>query len=124
LVNIPLEDDDEDESQENLAVPDVPLEVGLKNPRVIDLEADMQVEVEESISQIAQIPEVSQDHSTGFSHSVLIKGQAVSKSRALAQFSKYRKTASSTDRLKHVQQQGQYSESTLNPDPSTVSATI
>jgi hypothetical protein len=115
LVNIPLEDDDEDESQENLAVPDVRLEVELENSRVL-IEADMRVDVEDSISQIAsaQNPEVSEDRSPGISHTVLIKGQEVSKARALAQFSKYRKVASSTDRLKRVQQQGRYS--TLNPN--------
>jgi hypothetical protein len=120
LVNIPLEDDDEDESQDNLpvarAAPEVPLEVGLENPRII--EADMRVEVEESISQLPHNPEVSlaEDHSKSISPTILIKGQEVSKARALAQFSKYRKFASSTDRLKRIQQQGRYSESTLNPD--------
>ena len=112
LVNIPLEDDDEDESQEDLAALEVPLEVGLENSRII--EADMRVEVEESISQISPNPEASENRSAGISPTVLIKGQEVSKARALAQFSKYRKVASSTDRLKRVQQQGRYS--TLNPD--------
>ena len=113
LVNIPLDDDDEDESQESLAVLNVPQDVGLEDSRII--QADMQVEVEESISQIDRNTEASSPLA-GISHTVLFKGHKVSKARALAQFSKYRKVASSTDRLKRVQQQGRYSDSTPNPD--------
>lgn len=39
LVNVPLEDDDEDESQEGFAAPEVPSEVGLETSQSI--EADM-----------------------------------------------------------------------------------
>jgi hypothetical protein len=53
LVNIPLEDDDEDESQENFAAPEVPSEVGLETPHSI--EADMRVEVEESFPNLLTI---------------------------------------------------------------------
>jgi hypothetical protein len=117
LVNVPLEDDDDDESQEGFAAPEVPSEVGLETPRSI--EVDMRVEVEESFSQLADNPAVSEHLSTSISSTVLIKGQEISKARALAQYSKYRKVASSTDRLKRVQQQGRYS--TVNSDPLQLS---
>jgi hypothetical protein len=112
LVNVPLEDDDDDESQEGFAAPEVPSEVGLETPRSIKV--DIHVEVEESFSQLADNPAVSEHLSTSISSTVLIKGQEISKARALAQYGKYQKVASSTDHLKRVQQQGRYS--TLNSD--------
>lgn len=76
LVNIPL-DDDEDESQEGFAAPEVPSEVGIETPRSI--KADMWVEVEESFSQLAHNPAPLEHLSTSISSTVLIKGQEVSK---------------------------------------------
>ena len=112
LVNIPLGDDDEDESQEDFVIPEVQAENSAENPRTMD--ADIQVEVEESFSQLTRDSEAASE-GLAISPTVLIKGKEVSKARALAQFSKYQKIASSTDRLKRVQQQAQYSTS-LNPD--------
>jgi hypothetical protein len=111
LVNIPLEDDDKDESQDTLETPELVLRESVTVNLCTD-EADMLVEVEESISEVADFKDVS-ELATG-SPTVLFKGKQVPKARALAQFSKYRKVASSTDHLKRVQQQARYS--TLNSD--------
>jgi len=111
LVNIPLEDDNKDESQDTLETPELVLWESVTVNLCTD-EADMLVEVEESISEVADFKDVS-ELATG-SPTVLFKGKQVPKAQALAQFSKYRKVASSTDRLKRVQQQAWYS--TLNSD--------
>ena len=68
------------------------------------MNVDIQVEVKESISQLTRGSEASEGP-VAISPTVLIKGKEISKAHALAQFSKYRKIASSTDRLKRVQQQ-------------------
>ena len=76
LVNIPLDDDDEDESQESLAVLNVPQDLRHEDSCII--QADMQVEVKESISQIACNPK-DPSPLAGISHTVLFKGHKVLK---------------------------------------------
>jgi len=46
---------------------------------------------------------------------ITINGKEVSKARALANFNKYRKFTSSTDRLKRVQQQARYTPKGISP---------
>jgi hypothetical protein len=75
LVNIPLGDDDEDESQEYLVIPEVQAEDLAENPRTMN--ADIQVEVEESFSQLTRDSEASEG--LAISPTVLIKGKDISK---------------------------------------------
>jgi len=108
LVNLPIPDDDKDESMD-----DTECTPALEHVRgeldVTDLET--RIEVEDELNQISTDTTLASETSqfSPINPKVLINGKEVSKSRALAQFSKYRKVASSTDRLKRVQERERYS---------------
>ncbi|KAF5376672.1 hypothetical protein D9615_007901 [Tricholomella constricta] len=103
LVNGAVGDDDVDESIE--------MEAGYSDPRDCEVEdgngaADARVEVEDAFAEEdfdLQRPDGSPVQKGAFSRDIVSQGKTVTKSRALAAYSKYRKAASSTDRLKRVQ---------------------
>jgi hypothetical protein len=124
LVNAPLDDDDVDlswamysESEPSLsavsAVDDQPL-----NEDVIA----NRIEVEDLLNDIATHEKFAQSTPHGLqSGSITIGGTTMPKSRALARYSKYRKTVSSTDRLKRVQEVERYSSSYSSRPNTTIS---
>jgi hypothetical protein len=99
LFNVPLADDDIDES---LEAPTVTSEIGDSDSRAH--EANIRIEVEDALSAdlVSSNTENTADK-TVFNSKVLVKGIEKSKARALKEFNKYRQYASSTDRLKRVQ---------------------
>ncbi|KAF8066505.1 hypothetical protein FPV67DRAFT_1652976 [Lyophyllum atratum] len=121
LVNIPLDDDDVDESVE---LPECP------SPRVQSANTasdvdDVRVEIEDALGEDEEdeIPEHGSNSltssaastSTSFDRFLLVNGKKILKSRALSMRSRYNKKASSTDRLKRVQEVERYTKRT-NPD--------
>ena len=70
-------------------------------------ESESRVDVEDTLDELASseiVDVVAQPHTgTGFSWTIIINGIEVAKSRALSRYSKFRKHASSTDRLRRVQ---------------------
>jgi hypothetical protein len=98
LFDVPLADDDIDES---LEAPTVTTEVDNSDSRAH--EKEIRVDVEDELSaELASNTENAIDKRV-INSKVLIKGIEKSKARALKDFNKYRQYASSTDRLKRVQ---------------------
>jgi len=95
LFNVPLADDDVDES---LEAPTVSSEIANSDSRAH--ETDMRIDVENGLA--SSNTETTPDKRV-FNSKVIIKGIERSKARALKDFHKYRQHASLTDRLKHVQ---------------------
>ena len=102
LFNIPLADDDVDESLQVEA----PSSAGNSPDEGTDArthEIDMHIDVEDEIgAELASTTETTVNQRI-FNSKVLVKGVEKSKACALKDFSRYRQHASSTDRLKHVQ---------------------
>ena len=106
LVNVPLADDDIDES---LEAPTIVL--ANRTMELDSHESEMRINVEDELaanlasSNLASsnIASSNTEITKAFDSKVLIKGTAKNKARALKDFSKFRKHAGSTDRLKHVQ---------------------
>ena len=72
---------------------------------------DNRLEVEDMLAEAAtndNNPTASSDSTHTFGRFIKVHGKDVIKSRALAQYSKYRKFVSSTDRLRRVQAVGRY----------------
>jgi len=123
LFEVPLADDDIDESLEAPTMTS-------PNDDITDSRAhemDIRVNVENKLgAELSLNTETSTDQRV-FSSKVLINGIEKSKARTLKDFSKYRQHASSTDRLKHVQALPRFvnTEKTLNstPDHSPVDDT-
>jgi hypothetical protein len=101
LFDIPLTDDDVDESLEALSFTCNSAEEASDSR---DHEIDMHIDVEDEIG--AELASSNTEITTNqriFDSKVLVKGIEKSKARALKDFSKFRQHASSTDRLKRVQ---------------------
>ncbi|KAF8161442.1 hypothetical protein B0H34DRAFT_673382 [Crassisporium funariophilum] len=99
LVNVPLSDDDVDESLEAPAVASA-------NTNLDARETEMRVDVEDALAAELASTGSNMDMPAGkkvFNSKVLIKGTTKNKARALKEFGKYRNYTSSTDRLKRVQ---------------------
>ncbi|PPQ82822.1 hypothetical protein CVT26_008090 [Gymnopilus dilepis] len=101
LFDIPLDDDDVDDSLENLS-PETQAESALPSDETETI-IDMEDNLTEALSE--KVPD-----STVISHKVAVNGKELSKARALSQYSKHRKFAGSTDRLKRVQAVGRYAK--------------
>ncbi|KAF8159901.1 hypothetical protein B0H34DRAFT_843620 [Crassisporium funariophilum] len=101
LFNVPLADDDIDESLE------VPTPSANTTADSDTHEVDMRIEVEDTLGAELASSNANPGQQTTvekvFSSKVLINGHERSKARALKEFAKYRQQASSTDRLKRVQ---------------------
>jgi len=116
LFEVPLDDDDINESLEVLMATS-------PNDETTDSRAhemDMRVEVEDELgAELASNTETTADHRV-FNSKVLINGIEKSKACALKEFGKYRHHASSTDRLKCVQAIPRFvnTEKTLHPSPN------
>lgn len=125
LFNVPLTADDIDESLEDPNALPTPssqspnMNCSRKNAIT---ESETRVGVEDSLDDLASESESSEtvvvQPLTGnkFSSKVLINGIEMAKSHALARYSKFRFQASSTDRLKRVQEVERYGKiNNLNP---------
>jgi hypothetical protein len=122
LFNVPLADNDIDESLE------APSSTGTSTEEIPGSKAheiDMRINVEDEIG--AELASLSESLNTEtptnrriFNPKVLVKGVEKSKARALKDFSKYRQHASSTDRLKRVQAIPRFvdTEKTLDSSPN------
>ncbi|KAG6819331.1 hypothetical protein H0H93_012840 [Arthromyces matolae] len=99
LVNTPLDDDDIDESFDITEVSPLHNEDSSSNPA-----EDARLDIEDSIADQSNL---SPKTFNGF---VTINGKQIPKSRALSLRSTYNKKASSTDRLKRVQEIERYSQ--------------
>lgn len=118
LVNVPLPDDDIDESLEEVLQP---LPSHVETPTSSQEVADTRVEVEDGLAN--ELPQAtSSDESpepTGtMTQSIKFQGQEMSKEKALRLYSKYRNTTGSMDRLKRVRGDERH----LNPGAENYSA--
>jgi hypothetical protein len=116
LFEVPLDDDDIDESLEVLTATSPDDETTDSRSH----EMDMRVEVEDELgAELASNTETTADHRV-INSKVLINGIEKSKARALKEFGKYWHHASSTDRLKCVQAIPRFvnTEKTLHPSPN------
>jgi len=98
LINVPLADDDINES---LEAPSIVL-----TNRIMELdshESEMRVNVEDELAANLTSSKSNTKITKAFDSKVLIKGAAKNKARVLKDFSKFRKHVGSTDHLKHVQ---------------------
>ena len=96
LVNVPLADDDIDESLE------VPTDALANITTELDFhETEMRVTVEDELA--ANLTSSNSEITKAFDSKVLINSTAKNKARALKDFSKFCKHTGSTDRLKRVQ---------------------
>jgi hypothetical protein len=127
LVNAPLDDNDVDLSW---AVNSEPSPSAVDQPQNKDVIAN-RVEVEDLFDDVATqeksaqpTPHDLQSALAGreFQHSITIGGTTMLKSCALARYSKYCKTVSSTDRLKWVQEVERYSSAYSSQPKFTISA--
>lgn len=108
LLDVPLAEDDIDESHE---LPAFVREANSDSQTTGNADsaaalaaAEMRVKVEDSFAELAlNVPVVPDMPRKVVESKVLIGGSLTSKARALSRFSKYRVTASSTDRLRRVQ---------------------
>jgi len=97
LFDIPLADDDIDES---LECPSPPINSdGSANPDV----AETRIEVEDALGELEIVDAANASQKRNIETNIFVNGKFKSKARALAEFSKYRKRAGSTDRLRRVQ---------------------
>jgi hypothetical protein len=118
LFDVPLADDDVDESLE------APSSIGNSAKEASDSrdhEIDMRIDVEDEIgAELASSNTETTANQISFDSKVLVKGVEKSKARALKDFSKYRQHASSTDRLKCVQAIPRFvdTEKTLDSSPN------
>lgn len=124
LFDVPLAEDDIDESLECPILDSIPsnpspqtlnITSGRNNSQHIE-ESEARVEVEDRLDELVSSENVSSESTAPiqrqigavFSSKVLINGVKMAKSRALARYSKFRKHASSTDRLRRVQDVKRY----------------
>jgi hypothetical protein len=112
LVGVELQDDDVDSQNESSSdsgsapMSDEP-----------SLETEARVEIEDALDMDAAFS--TEEASNAFPKTIVVKGKPLSKSRALAMYSKYRTFRTSTDRLKRVQHVGRYSPQQSINDPSS-----
>ncbi|RXW13478.1 hypothetical protein EST38_g12377 [Candolleomyces aberdarensis] len=107
LFDIPLPSDDIDESLEAVASNS---RSKAEDGEEQEMDSEVRVEVEDALVDYAgsQQPSptsgLSMPSIRGFERTIQLDGKDVSKARVLSMYSKYRKVASSTDRLKRVQE--------------------
>jgi hypothetical protein len=102
LFNVPLADDDIDESLEFPSPPPNISDHRAESTAATDTgDNETRVEVEDAFGELDTATLLPQDQI--IKSEVLINGKLKSKARALADFGKYGKRAGSTDRLRHVQ---------------------
>lgn len=99
LVNSPLSMDDVDESLDSFLFKEAS---GNSDPSQISHQSREAVE-NALVAAALEDADIIQNFRPPFDRKVMINGKEVAKSRALAQYSKYRKQVGSTDRLKRVQ---------------------
>ena len=100
LVNIPLPDDDIDESLEEILQP---LSSPVETPTTSQDAADTRVEVEDGLAiEMAQVSSNDESQEPTGARFVKFQGKEMSKEKALRLYSKYRNTPGSMDRLKRV----------------------
>ena len=130
LFDVPLAEDDIDESLEYHILDAIPSDPSSQTPNINGgrnnsqrvEESEARVEVEDRLDELLSSDSVSSEsvpvqRQSGavFSSKVLINGVEMANSRALARSSKFRKHASSTDRLRRVQDDKRYvKNSSLN----------
>lgn len=107
LVNIPLDTDDIDESSEALGLLG-PLTMGDDTLPQIQSETLVDIENEIMANDNRTLNDDTHAEKGNISPTVVVNGKETSKSKLLAQMSRYRNTTSSTDRLKRVQEQERY----------------
>ncbi|KAG6827992.1 hypothetical protein H0H92_009721 [Tricholoma furcatifolium] len=125
LVNVPLDDDDIDESldiSESLEPNDADDDASPAQEMRREIE-DALVTVDEVDCETSASPSLS-TRSTSFGSFLTIDGKQISKSRVLAMRSKYNKKSSSTDRLKRVQEVERYSKVSVDSDNSLESSVL
>jgi hypothetical protein len=121
LFNVPLADDDVDESLEASPAGNSAEEVRVTASESRAHEIDMRINVEDEIGhELTSSNTETTANQRIFSPKVLVKGVEKSKARALKEFSKYRQHTSSTDRLKRVQAIPRFvdTEKTLDSSPN------
>jgi len=114
LINIPLADDDIDETLETL-------DMGSTN-RISDThKTEMRIDVENELVASLTSESNTEAGQKVINSKVLIRGTAKNKARALKDFSKFRKDTGSTDRLKRVQSVARYvdTEKTFSANPNS-----
>ena len=116
LFEVPLEDDNIDESLE------LPTATSLDDEATDSRahEMDMRIDIEDELgAELTSNTKTTANHRV-FNSKVLVNGIEKSKARALKQFSKYRHHASSTDCLKRVQAVPRFvnTEKTLHSGPN------
>jgi len=118
LISAPRDSDDIDESLENL-MPEIidSLRDGTDStapselPEIPTDSAEARVDIEDALAGLAFESGDTTVGSSPISRTVTINGVEILKSKALSRYSKYRKEASSTDRLRRVQQVERYIQS-------------
>lgn len=109
LFDVPLADDDIDESLEYLtpsvrgANTNATLNLGLD-----DSDAEVRVEVEDALGELSTDLDSDVPQRRVVESQILINGKLKSKARVLADFAKYGKHTGSTDRLRRVQDIGRH----------------
>jgi hypothetical protein len=101
LFNVPLADDDIDESLEVPSLLMVTSQSEIANLDSRAHEANMRIEIEDALG--GELAFSNTETPALFDSKVQIKGVEMSKAQALKNFTKYRQHASLTDRLKRVQ---------------------
>jgi hypothetical protein len=106
LVNSPLSVDDIDKSLDSFLFKEA--NSGSDSPQISH---ESRVDVENALIEAAlEDADVVQNFRQPFDRKVMVNGKELAKSRALAQYSKYRKRVGSTDRLKRVQGINRYAQ--------------
>jgi len=123
LISAPLESDDIDESLENLTAGG--LGHGTDSTAHIEPEGptdtEARIDIEDALINLACESEDTVSGSLPISHTVVVNGVTMLKSKALTRYSKYQKEASSTDHLRRVQQVERYTQSAT---PLEISPTV
>ena len=126
LFNVPLAEDDVDVSLELESAS--PLRSTTRNNTSgSDVDVEMRIEVEDALGELADTDTDGLGHQLGtgrvVNSKVLIKGIEVSKARALSKYAKFRTHASSTDRLKRVQDVSRFNKTSEEFNPLADSET-
>lgn len=121
LFNVPLAEDDVDVSLESASP--TGSTTGTNIGSDVESNFEMRVEVEDAFGELVDTEADSLGHQAETSRvivkKVLIKGVEVSKARALSKYAKFRTHASSTDRLKRVQDVSRFNKSSEGISPLT-----
>jgi hypothetical protein len=115
LVNSPLSANDVDESLDSFLFEEVNGSAGDSSPFFQESRLDVENALVEATLEDADIV---QTFRRPFDRKVMVNGTELAKSRALAQYSKYRKQVGSTDRLKRVQGIERYAQNSASISPN------